>query len=444
MTAYSYRVPKVVIGNKTYTFFDINLPNDTGVIIFKFNAKYWGPVQPDSLKITFLQDIFSFIFKPSNFKVIDRVPPIFCIHYSLKNNSITKADFLEISGAAEPDSKIFINGTEIKKSDFYFYYKIQLNYGRNYFKIIVKDIANNTSCEKFIVMKKFRRVKPSLNLKVSDTKVSVGDTITVSGKLEPFKGEASISLKIISPVKTRIINLNTSAGYFSYNFTVDVKGIWKIEATIRPNIYYLQSTERVTIIVKEKSTQEKKCIIATVTFGSELSPEVQFLRNFRDKLILSTRSGSAFYIAFDAFYYSWSTSVANFIEKHDFLKNLIKIVIYPLIGILKIVAYIAIPLFLFNGEMATISAGSIASILIGLVYLTPLLLLIKIVCRKIGIIFTISQKTIRYLELATLLSISMITVGLMLNITLLLVLSTSSYIISLLLLIPIKILKKLE
>ena len=246
------------------------------------------------------------------------------------------------------------------------------------------------------------------------------------------------------PFGNRIINLNTSAGYFSYNFTVDVKGIWKIEATIRPNIYYLQSTERVTIIVKEKSTQEKKCIIATVTFGSELAPEVQFLRNFRDKLILSTRSGSAFYIAFDAFYYSWSTSVANFIEKHDFLKNLIKIVIYPLIGILKIVAYIAIPLFLFNGEMATISAGSIASILIGLVYLTPLLLLIKIVCRKIGIIFTISQKTIRYLELATLLSISMITVGLMLNITLLLVLSTSSYIISLLLLIPIKILKKLE
>ena len=41
-----------------------------------------------------------------------------------------------------------------------------------------------------------------------------------------------------------------------------------------------------------KPQPKSGCLIATAAFGSELSPQVQFLRNFRDNRILSTVSGS--------------------------------------------------------------------------------------------------------------------------------------------------------
>ena len=55
-------------------------------------------------------------------------------------------------------------------------------------------------------------------------------------------------------------------------------------------------TQRVGALVAEMKPQPKSgCLIATVAFGSELSPQVQFLRNFRDNRILSTVSGSKLY-----------------------------------------------------------------------------------------------------------------------------------------------------
>src|SRR5919206_3966970 len=36
------------------------------------------------------------------------------------------------------------------------------------------------------------------------------------------------------------------------------------------------------------------CLIATAAFGSEIAPEVQFLRNFRENYILHTYAGSNF------------------------------------------------------------------------------------------------------------------------------------------------------
>jgi hypothetical protein len=58
--------------------------------------------------------------------------------------------------------------------------------------------------------------------------------------------------------------------------------------------------ERYTAVYKELSAFP--CIIATVTFGSEATPEVQLLRSFRDHLVLSTHAGSAFMNAFNLLY----------------------------------------------------------------------------------------------------------------------------------------------
>jgi hypothetical protein len=81
-----------------------------------------------------------------------------------------------------------------------------------------------------------------------------------------------------------------------------------------------------------------KCLIATATFGSEASPRVQFLRNFRDNLVVRTKAGSAFMEVFNAWYYSFSLTVAQFIANNDPIRAPVRVFLYPLLGVLGIVA----------------------------------------------------------------------------------------------------------
>ena len=90
------------------------------------------------------------------------------------------------------------------------------------------------------------------------------------------------------------------------------------------------------------------CLIATATFESELSPEVQFLRGFRDNTVLSTFAGSNFMEVFNRFYYSFSPSVASTISDHGALRGVMKIVLYPLVGILHL-SSIVFSLFSVSG-----------------------------------------------------------------------------------------------
>ena len=125
----------------------------------------------------------------------------------------------------------------------------------------------------------------------------------------------------------------------------------------------------VTVTTSTTSQTTRPCIIATATFGSEVSPAVQFLRGFRDNLVLKTRAGSAFMEVFNAWYYSFSPSVASFIAANDPIRAPARAVLYPLLGVLGITT-LTYSLFSSSPEFAVVIAGLIASSLIGLVYLT--------------------------------------------------------------------------
>lgn len=117
-------------------------------------------------------------------------------------------------------------------------------------------------------------------------------------------------------------------------------------------------------------TVQGLCVIATATYGSELSPEVQFLRGFRDGAVMSTFSGSQFMSAFNAWYYSFSPYLAEFISKNAMLRSITKVVLYPLLGILHLTAAVY-SAFSFAPELGIVVSGVLASALIGLVYFTP-------------------------------------------------------------------------
>jgi hypothetical protein len=78
------------------------------------------------------------------------------------------------------------------------------------------------------------------------------------------------------------------------------------------------------------------CLIATATFGSELSPQVQQLRELRDNVVLNTESGKIFMADFNKFYYSFSPSIADFERQNDIFRDGVKIAITPLLTSLSI------------------------------------------------------------------------------------------------------------
>jgi len=118
------------------------------------------------------------------------------------------------------------------------------------------------------------------------------------------------------------------------------------------------------------------CYIATATYGSELSPEVQLLRNFRDRDVLQTFAGSNFMRVFNMVYYSFSPQVAGTISVNENLRTMMRYVLYPLIGILWATQQIY-SAFAFSPEGAVVIAGLFAGSLIGLVYASPVILVIS-------------------------------------------------------------------
>ena len=135
-----------------------------------------------------------------------------------------------------------------------------------------------------------------------------------------------------------------------------------------------------------QTVSKSGCLIATAAFGSEISPQVQFLRNFRDNRILSTVSGSSFMNVFNTWYYSFSPSVADYERERPWLQGVIRMAIYPLLQILQLSekSYSLLP-----GEYGSVVAGLTASTLIGLIYFTPISLGLKMVKTKTKLDFKV-------------------------------------------------------
>ena len=116
------------------------------------------------------------------------------------------------------------------------------------------------------------------------------------------------------------------------------------------------------------------CLIATAAFGSELSPQVQFLREIRDNTVLQTESGSAFMAGFNQFYYSFSPTIADYERENPTFKEAVKFTLTPLLTSLTLLHYADID---SESEMLGYGIGVIL-LNIGMYFVAPAVLIMKI------------------------------------------------------------------
>ena len=116
------------------------------------------------------------------------------------------------------------------------------------------------------------------------------------------------------------------------------------------------------------------CLIATAAFGSEMAPQVQFLREIRDNTVLQTESGATFMTGFNQFYYSFSPAIADYERENVVFKETVKVALTPMLTSLALLNYVDID---SEHEMLGYGIGVIL-LNIGMYFVAPALAIVTI------------------------------------------------------------------
>ena len=114
------------------------------------------------------------------------------------------------------------------------------------------------------------------------------------------------------------------------------------------------------------------CLIATATYGSEMAPQVQFLREIRDNQLMGTDSGASFMTGFNQLYYSFSPTIADMERENRAFKEAVKIGITPLLSSLSVMSHAESESEVFGYGIGVILMN------LGMYFVAPAMIIFKI------------------------------------------------------------------
>ena len=272
-----------------------------------------------------------------------------------------------------------------------------------------------------------RDVNPPLLLDINSNTFDIGDTIFISGSVRDYDSSSDTqSSDVTVTIKSPTNNIAGVAqitpktnGDYNHTFVAGgqmnkageytVTAFWNnniatvtfeltgvtgsnvstpsVESESKQSVTETPAVESVDeepefILDEEPVMEESKsgggCLIATATFGSEMAPQVQFLREIRDNTVLQTESGVSFMAGFNQFYYSFSPAIADYERENPVFKEVVKLTITPLLTSLTILNYVDIDT---EEEMLGYGIGVIL-LNIGMYFIAPAAILFKIKNRK--------------------------------------------------------------
>ncbi|RLF09102.1 MAG: hypothetical protein DRJ98_08645, partial [Thermoprotei archaeon] len=172
------------------------------------------------------------------------------------------------------------------------------------------------------------------------------------------------------------------------------------------------------------------CFIATALRDSDLDSRIALLRSFRSKLASSCHTGSEVTSLLNAWYYSWSPSMAKLIINDEPLRALSRLALYPLL-ISVAVADEAYRLIGSGGEVSFLCSLLLMGILLGVFYLTPLVIAAAYVLAPLGTRhIDLKPQWLKWSTMLTVLFLAAFTVGQLLELNSLLVAASLMSLIS--------------
>ena len=177
-----------------------------------------------------------------------------------------------------------------------------------------------------------------------------------------------IPLTHTSPGKVKIPVEFTSSG--EHQVIIDMEGILFQPIPLETTVFTINVGEGSSSYY-ENTSEGGGCLIATAAFGSEMSPQVQQLREIRDNVVMQTESGHAFMTGFNQIYYSFSPYVADFERENVVFKETVKVVLAPMLTSFSILSHVPVDT---EQEMLGYGIG-IIMLNIGMYFVAPAVLI---------------------------------------------------------------------
>jgi len=185
-------------------------------------------------------------------------------------------------------------------------------------------------------------------------------------------GEHEIAIELFEAVHEQNPSVDVSE-WIAYSEKLQSGEIVCGVGTVEKNGLCVPERASMTTEMQQKSSGGG-CLIATATFGSELAPQVQQLREIRDNSFLQTESGRSFMESFNQFYYSFSPEIADLERENPVFKEAVKLTITPLLFSLSLLNYVDM-----DSEVEVLGYGiSLILLNIGMYFVFPAIVIYRI------------------------------------------------------------------
>ena len=207
----------------------------------------------------------------------------------------------------------------------------------------------------------------AVNIQVSSTTVNIknGGQLSVTVSTTPPITDLGVVLEVSQDKQqwnTWASGSTDSYGKFTTTLSFTTQGVYYLRAK------WTEGTTESTAI----TVVESPCIIATAAYGGPEAPEVKYMRYVRDNVIGASVTGRNLVDGWNSFYYSWSPTVAALAVKSDSLKLMLRVLLFPLIGITRVAVHAFGVTSPVNAELASLFGFFVAATLsISLYIVTP-------------------------------------------------------------------------
>ena len=202
-------------------------------------------------------------------------------------------------------------------------------------------------------------------------KCTPNETVSIKEPEFEFSEQCEKNRGMVIPTQTKTQKICIQVGKNSSHFFLfPVGSIYNdSEDRIFINTAYADTTPS-----QKSSSEGGGCLIATATYGSELAPQVQLLREIRDSKLSQTESGKSFMSTFNSFYYSFSPTIADWERESPVFKEMVKVTLTPMLTSLTLLHYVEIDT---EEEMLGYGIGVIL-LNIGMYFVAPAVLIMSL------------------------------------------------------------------